>query len=216
MIIYVRGGGELGDDWLLKSSEAETSFKDLISGVEYLKTKTYKNVIDSNKIAFLGISHGGVAGAVVVNKRRDLFSAVIFQNANFDLIHDLPVKGYIWAKQYGNLHKKADYDHIKKYSPLLHLKPPKTPEDAYPTTLIVASRYDEVVDFSNSLKYVALKRSIAASNEFQNDRPTLLKVINTGGHHYETAQKQEFFDTVFAKLEFLAQAMDLKFDKKYQ
>src|SRR5687768_9750100 len=117
----------------------ETSFNDLIVGVEYLKSKTYKNLIDPNKIAFLGISHGGVAGAVVINKRRDLFRAVILQNANVDLIHDLPTKGRVWAKQYGNLNKKEDYDHIKRYAPLLHITEPKTHADGYPATLIVAS-----------------------------------------------------------------------------
>ncbi|KAJ6636840.1 Prolyl endopeptidase, partial [Pseudolycoriella hygida] len=215
VIIYIRGGGELGDDWLLKSSEMETSFSDLIVGVEYLKSKAYKDLIDARKIAFLGISHGGVAGSVAINKRRDLFRAVIFQNANVDLIHDLPTKGHLWAKQYGNLNKKEDYDNIKRYAPLLHITEPKSPEDAYPITLVVASRYDEVVDFANSLKYVALRRA-HSNKSIQKDKPILLKVINSGGHHYESAEKRELFDTIFAKLEFLAQAMDLKFDTKYQ
>ncbi len=193
----------------------ETSFKDLMVGVEYLKSKTYKNVIDSNKIAFLGISHGGVAGSVAINKRRDLFRAVILQNANVDLIHDLPHKGRVWAKQYGSLKNKADYDNIKRYAPLLHIKEPNSEADAYPTTLIVASRFDAVVDFSNSLKYVALRRALG-SNEFQKDKPILLKVINSGGHHYESADKSDLIDTIFSKLQFLAQAMDLKLDETYQ
>ncbi|KAG4075049.1 hypothetical protein HA402_008114 [Bradysia odoriphaga] len=216
VIIYIRGGGELGDDWRLKASEAETSFNDLIAGVNYLKSKTYKNVIDPNKIAFLGISHGGVTGAVAINKRRDLFRAVILQNANVDLIHDLPLKGRHWAKQYGDLKIKEDYEHIKRYAPLLHINEPKDCTEAYPTTLVVASRFDEIVNFANSLKYVALRRTIAAKNEFQNDKPVLLKVINTGGHAYESAEKREFFDVVISKLRFLAQAMDLKLDAIYQ
>lgn len=193
----------------------ETSFNDLIVGVEYLKSKTYKNVIDSNKIAFYGISHGGVAGSVVINKRRDLFRAVILQNANVDLINDLPHKGHIWAKQYGNLKNKEDYNHIKRYAPLLNIKRPNTYADAYPTTLIVASRFDAVVDFSNSLKYVALRRACGC-NEFQKAKPILLKVINSGGHHYESADKNELIDTIFAKLQFLAQVMNLKLDEMYR
>lgn len=215
VIIYIRGGGELGDDWTLKSSEMETSFNDLIVGVDYLKSKTYKNVIDSNKIAFLGISHGGVAGSVAINKRRDLFRAVILQNANVDLINDLPHKGHIWAKQYGNLKNKEDYDNIKRYAPLLHINEPSTVAQAYPTTLIVASRFDAVVDFSNSLKYVALRRAYGC-NEFQKDKPILLKVINSGGHQYESADKLDLIDTIFAKLQFLAEAMDLKLDDIYR
>lgn len=217
VIVYIRGGGELGDDWLLKSSEAETSFNDLIAGVEYLKSKAYENLIDSSRIAFFGISHGGTAGAVTINKRKDLFRAVILQNANVDLIHDLPLKGRLWAKQYGDLKIKEDYDHIKRYAPLLHITQPETPADNYPTTLIVASRYDEVVDFANSLKYVALRRTItAAHDEVDQNRPTLLKVINSGGHYYESAEKIEFFNVIFSKLQFLAEAMDLKVDKIYQ
>lgn len=129
------------------------------------------------------------------------------------MINDLPLKGRLWAKQYGNLNKKEDYEHIKQYAPLLHIKQPMARENAYPTTLLVASRNDDVVYFENSLKYLAMKRAISASNQFQEDRPTLLKVVNSGGHHYESADKREFFDTVFTKLQFLAQAMDLKIDK---
>ncbi|KAJ6630497.1 Prolyl endopeptidase, partial [Pseudolycoriella hygida] len=198
VIIYIRGGGELGDDWLLKSSEAQTSFNDLISGVEYLKRASFE-LVDSNKIAFHGISHGGCAGAVVINKRRDLFRSVILQNANIDLINDLPSKGRLWAKQYGDLTKKEDYENIKKYAPLLHIEEATKTEDAYPTTLIVASLNDNIVSIVNSLKYIIL-----------------IKVINTGGHYYETAEEREFMDTVFVKLQFLAQAMDLKFDEKYK
>lgn len=216
VIIYIRGGGELGDDWLLKPSEAETSFDDLMAGVEYLKRAAFKDVLDSSKIAFHGASHGGVAGAVAINKRRELFRAVILQNANFDLINDLPTKGRIWAKQYGDLKKKEDYENIRRYAPLLHIEEANAREDAYPSTLIVASRNDNIVSIANSLKYVAMRRAISVCNEFQKDKPTLLKVVNSGGHHYESAEKNEFFDTVFAKLQFLAQAMDLRFDKKYQ
>lgn len=216
VIIYIRGGGELGDDWLLKSTEAETSFNDLVVGVEYLKRNAFKDVVDSSKIAFYGASHGGLAGAVAINKRRNLFRAVILQNANLDLIRDLPNKGRIWAKQYGTLNKKEDYENIKRYAPLLHIEEPITHEDAYPTTLLVASRNDNIVSMANSLKYLAKRREIFACNEFHKDKPILLRVINSGGHHYESAEKHEFINTVFVKLQFLAHAMDLKFDEKYR
>lgn len=215
VIIYIRGGGELGDDWLLESSEAETSFRDLIAGVEYLKRAAFQNIIDSSKIAFHGTSHGGLAGAVVINKKRDLFRAVIIQNANMDLINDLPSKGRIWAKQYGDLNKKEDYKNIKKYAPLLHIKEPKTDEDSYPSTLIIASKNDEIVSITNSLKYLAHRRLISVYNELHKDNPTLLKVIYSGGHHYETAAKDEYIDTVFVELKFLAETMQMKFDQKY-
>lgn len=216
VFIHVRGGGELGDGWLLKPTEVEKSFDDLVAGVEYLKGKSYGNIIDSNKIAFFGASHGGLVGAVAMNMKRDLFRTVIVLNANMDLVNDLPHKGRIWAKQYGNLSNKSDFECIKRYAPLLHIQQPTKSDDSYPTTLVVASRNDEVVSIANSIKYLAHRREKAENNDFQKDKPTLLKVINNGGHHYETAKKMEIIDAVFVKLQFLAESMELKFDKLYR
>ncbi|XP_031638770.1 prolyl endopeptidase-like [Contarinia nasturtii] len=187
VVFHIRGGGDLGDDWLLKPWEAEKSFDDLIAGVEHLKGRKYANIIDANKIAYYGVSHGGLTGAVVMNRKRNLFRSVIIQNANLDLINDLPCKGCIWAKQY----------------------------ELYPVTLVVASKNDETVAMENSLKYVALRREMDGNNVFQTDKPTLLKTIHSGGHHYETAEKSEFIDTVFVELKFIAESMELQFDRKY-
>lgn len=199
----------------MKPTEAEKSFGDLIAGVEFLKGKAYNNIIDSNKCAFFGASHGALAGAVVVNRRRNLFRTVILQNGNMDLINDLPSKGRIWAKQYGFLSNKTDFDCMKRYAPLLHIQKPTNSDETYPTTLIVASKNDETVSIANSLKYLAHRREISADNKFQRDKFTLMKVINSGGHHYETATKLEIIDTVFVKLQFLAETMEMQFDKKY-
>lgn len=216
VFIHIRGGGELGDKWLLKSTEIERSFNDLIAGVEHLKGEIYANIIDSTKIGFFGASHGGLVGAVAINIKQNLFRAAILLNGNMDLMTDLPHKGRIWAKQYGNLSNKDDFDCIHRYAPLLHIQQPTKSDESYPATLIVASRNDEVVSITNSMKYLAHRREKADNNDYQKDKPTLLKVINNGGHHYETAKKQEIIDAVFVKLQFLAESMETKFDNFYR
>lgn len=216
VFLHIRGGGELGDKWHLKPYEADISFADLIAGVEYLKGETYADVIDATKIAFYGTSHGGLVGAVAMNKRQDLFRSAVLLNGNMDIITDLPHKGRNWAKQYGNLSNKDDFDCISRYAPLLHIQESTNSDEAYPTTLLVASRNDEAVSITNSLKYLAHRRAQADQNVFQKDKPTFLKVLNSGGHNYRTAAKSEYIDTVFAKLKFLAEAMELKVDKKYE
>lgn len=216
VFIHIRGGGELGDGWQLKPCDAEKSFVDLIFGVEYLKINPYAHNIDPHKIAFFGSSHGGLLGAVAINMKRDLFRAVTLLNGNMDLIVDLPHKGRIWAEQYGNLSNIEDFECIKKYAPLLHIQEPTNVEESYPTTLIVASRNDEAVPITNSLKYLAHRREKAEHNEFQRSKPTLMKLISSGGHNYRTAAKSEYMDTVFVKLKFLAEAMELKVNSKYE
>lgn len=216
VILHVRGGGELGDNWLLKSSEAEKSFKDFTTGVEYLKGISYSNIIDSNKIAFYGVSHGALTGAVAMNMKQDLFRAAVLQNGNMDLINDLPLKGRTWAQRYGHLNNKDDFKCIKQYAPLLHIQQSKKLEDSYPITLIVASKKDEEIPFTNSLKYLAHRREKGGNKELQRLKPILLKVINSGGHNYRSATKVEYIETVFIKLRFLAEAMQLKVDKKYE
>lgn len=188
----------------------------MIAGVEYLKGGTYSNVIDSNKIAFYGASHGGLTGAVVMNMKPDLFQAVVLQNANVDLINILPQKGRSWIKQYGDITIKEDFQYLKKYTPLLHVHRPSKPEESYPITLVVVSKKDEEVPFTSSLKYLAHRRAKAEDNHFQKNKPILLKIINSGGHNYRTASKTEYIETVFVKLKFLAEAMQMKVDKKYQ
>ncbi|XP_055307556.1 prolyl endopeptidase-like [Sitodiplosis mosellana] len=213
VFIHIRGGGELGDVWSLKSSQIEISFNDLIAGVEYLKGESYTDTIDSNKIAYHGTSHGGLVGAVVMNLRPNLFTAVTLLNGYFDLIIDLLDGDRL--NQYGNINKKRNFDVIKKYAPLLHIQYP-TRSESYPTTLIVASKKDDVVPMSNSLKYLAHRRENAKKTQAQREKPTLFKVINSGGHNYRTAIRRDFIDAVFVKLKFLAEAMELRCDKVYQ
>lgn len=181
-----------------------------------MKGESYTGMIDSNRIAFYGASHGGLAGSVVINIKPDLFRAVILQNGNMDLINDLPHKGRIWAKQYGHLNNKEDFECIKRYAPLLHIHDPATSDESYPTTLLVASKNDETVSITNSLKYLAHRREISTYNDFQKNKPSLLKVINSGGHNYRTATRTQFIEAVFVKLQFLAEAMEMKCTEKYK
>lgn len=183
--------------------------------MEHLKRKRKYNFIDKNKIAFHGASHGGLLGSVVVNRRPDLFKALTIQNANLDLINDLPMKGYIWESQYGDLRKLEYYNYIKRYAPLLYIRKPAKLEESYPPTLIVATREDPTVAKENSLKYLAHRREKALNTGSPTDKIVLLKLMRSGGHHYETAEKREYIDTVFVELQFLAESMNLRFDQKY-
>lgn len=214
VFIHIRGGGELGDVWSLKSLEIQTSFKDLISGIWYLKGESYSKIIDSNKIAFYGTSHGGLVGAAITNISPNLLKAITILNGYFDLINDLLTGDRL--NQYGDINIKDNFKYIKRYAPLLHLYNPTKSEESYPTTLIVASKKDEEVPFEQSLKYLAHRRKVSVDNEFQKNKPTLLKIINSGGHNYRTAIIRDYIDAVFVKLQFLAEAMQLKFDDKYQ
>lgn len=214
VFIHIRGGGELGDIWSLKSLEIQTSFKDLISGIWYLKGESYSKIIDSTKIAFHGTSHGGLVGAAITNISPNLLRAVTILNGYFDLINDLLTGDRL--NQYGDINIKDNFLYIKRYAPLLHLYNPTKCEESYPTTLIVASKKDEEVPFEQSLKYLAHRREVSVDNEFQRDKPTLLKIINSGGHNYRTAIIRDYVDAVFVKLQFLAEAMQLTFDEKYQ
>lgn len=214
VFIHIRGGGELGDVWSLNSLEIQTSFKDLISGIWYLKGESYSNIIDSTKIAFHGTSHGGLVGAAITNISPNLLKAITILNGYFDLINDLLTGDRL--NQYGDINKIDNFKYIKRYAPLLHLYNPTKSEESYPTTLIVASKKDEEVPFEQSLKYLAHRREVSVNNEFQRDKPTLLKIINSGGHNYRTAVIRDYIDAVFVKLQFLAEAMELKFDEKYQ
>lgn len=212
--MHIRGGGELGDVWSLNSLQIQTSFKDLISGIWHLKGETYKNTIDSNKMAFHGVSHGGMVGAAITNISPNLLRAITLLNGYFDLISDLLTGDRL--NQYGDINKKDNFKYIKAYAPLLHIYNPLKSDESYPTTLIVASKNDKEVPYEQSLKYLAHRREVSVNNEFQREKPTLLKIVKSGGHNIRTANIRDYIDAVFVKLQFLSEAMQLKFDEKYQ
>ena len=68
---------------------------------------------------------------------------------------------------------------------------------------------------TNSLKYLAHRREAAKNTQYQIEKPVLMKIIHSGGHNYRTAAKTEYIDTVFVKLKFFTEAMELKMDQKY-
>jgi prolyl oligopeptidase len=183
---YIRGGGELGEEWHQDGSGINKSntFNDFISVAKYLVENKYTN---SSKLAIKGGSHGGLVAAVAYTKQPKLFKAAICSAAPFDIVGLLADKNSKFQfNEYGDLSNVNELDSLIKYNPYYSL------EDSvnYPSLFVYAPQKDERVPFANQAKFVA-----ALQNRKSQKKPILLYLEKDAGHFgavntYEDAMKK--------------------------
>lgn len=176
--IYVytvlRGGGEYGEAWHLAGTKMQKQnvFDDFISAAQWLITNKYT---DSEHLAIMGGSNGGLLVGACETQRPDLFKVCIPQVGVMDMLryHKFTI-GWNWAPDYGTSEdSKEMFDYLKGYSPLHNLKPGVS----YPATLVTTADHDDRVVPAHSFKFAAtLQRDQAGS------APVLIRIDSKAGH----------------------------------
>ena len=119
-IAHIRGGGELGKPWhdAGRMRNKVNTFTDFITVAEHLVAT---GVTGSDRLVIEGGSAGGLLMGAVVNRRPDLFHAVVSHvpfvdvlNTMLDSSLPLTVGEY---EEWGNPNDEADYRHIRSYCP---------------------------------------------------------------------------------------------------
>lgn len=148
---YVRGGGELGEDWHKAATKAgkQKTFDDAIACAEFLIKQGWTSPA---RLAISGSSNGGLTVAAVILQRPELFGAAIAANGLFDMLsYEDSTIGWGWVGEYGTISRKSDYQALKKYSPYQSIRA----NQAYPPLLLCVSEWDDRVPPWHSYKFAA-------------------------------------------------------------
>jgi len=189
-IAYIRGGGELGEEWreqgrmMLKMN----TFHDFIDSAEYLVEHKFTS---SDRLVIQGGSAGGLLMGGVANMRPDLFKAVVAQVPFVDVLNTmldatLPLTTSEYT-EWGNPNERAAFEYMLKYSPYDNVKPQR-----YPAMLVQVSLNDSQVPYWEGAKLVAKIRASSAGGN-----PVLLKTNLGAGHGGASGRYDALRETAF-------------------
>ena len=174
-IAHIRGGGDLGHSWYEagKMARKDTTFSDFIACAEALVASGRTTPA---QLAIEGGSAGGLLMGVVVNRRPELFRAVIAEVPFVDVISTmldeslpLTVGEFI---EWGNPKLPEQYAWMRAYSPYDNLT-----SGAFPAMLVRTGLNDSQVAYWEPAKYVARLRTLKTDAN-----PLLLKINLEVGH----------------------------------
>ncbi|MCC6342742.1 MAG: S9 family peptidase [Bryobacterales bacterium] len=174
-IAHIRGGEDLGKRWhddgkLLKKWN---TFDDFIAAAEFLIAAKYAS---PRKLAITGGSAGGMLMGVVINRKPELFRAVIAKVPFVDVLNtatdpSLPLT-VIEYDEWGNSNQRDFWEYIRGYSPYDNVS-----RQAYPNMLVTAGLNDPRVSYWEPAKWVAKLRALKTDHNL-----LLLKTNMDAGH----------------------------------
>ncbi len=171
--VNLRGGGEYGEKWHKAGmfEKKQNVFDDFIAAAEYLVSEKYTN---SQKLAIMGGSNGGLLVGAVMTQRPELFRVAIPEVGVMDMLryHKFTV-GWGWAAEFGNPDSIKHFKNIIKYSPYHNLKEGM----AYPATLITTGDHDDRVVPAHSFKFAARLQEY-----YKGTNPVLIRIETNAGH----------------------------------
>ena len=173
-VANLRGGGEYGEAWHDAGTKLhkQNVFDDCISAAEYLVEKKYT---DTNHLALMGGSNGGLLVGAVVNQRPDLFRVAIPQVGVMDMLrYNKFTIGWSWAGDYGTSSDSEEmFNSLYGYSPYHNIKK----GGHYPAILALTADHDDRVVPAHTFKYMARMQEY---NDGKN--PTLVRIETKAGH----------------------------------
>ncbi len=202
---YIRGGGELGEDWREQGRMMKklNTFYDFIDSADYLVKQKYTS---KDRLVIQGGSAGGLLMGAVVNMRPDLFKAAVAQvpfvdvmNTMLDASLPLTTSEYI---EWGNPNKKTEFDYMMKYSPYDNIAAKN-----YPTLLVQVSLNDSQVPYWEGAKFAAKLRATKTDKN-----PLLLKTNMGAGHGGSSGRYDALREAAFT-FAFMLWQMGLTDDK---
>ncbi|HKJ43018.1 MAG TPA: prolyl oligopeptidase family serine peptidase [Sunxiuqinia sp.] len=170
----IRGGGEYGEEWHEAGTKLKKQnvFDDFIGAAQYLINQKYTN---SNKLAVMGGSNGGLLVGAVINQRPDLFKVALPAVGVMDMLrYQKFTIGWAWAGDYGtSADSKKMFDYLYHYSPYHNIKNGVD----YPAVLVTTADHDDRVVPAHSFKYIARMQAYDTG-----ELPKLIRIDIKAGH----------------------------------
>jgi oligopeptidase B len=189
-VAYVRGGGELGEEWREQGRMMRkmTSFTDFVDCADALVRLKYTS---PDRLIIQGGSAGGLLVGAAANMRPDLFKAVVAQVPFLDVVNtmldpSLPLTTGEYL-EWGNPADPAVREYMLRYSPYENIR-----AQAYPAILVHVSLNDSQVPFWEGAKFVARLRDLKTDQN-----PALLKTNLGAGHGGASGRYDALRETAF-------------------
>lgn len=192
--VCTRGGGEYGDNWHTSGTRArkENVFADFVAAAEYLQAHGFTS---PDRLCLSGKDHGGLAVAVLANRRPDLFSVAIPRYAMLDMLRfQLYAGGWNWRYEFGTSRDSREkFNYLIKYSPVQCIH---NSQDSihYPAILAITGDHDETVIPCHTYKYIATLQAAQTGPE-----PKLAYIIPNVGHNYmRTSEEIDEYAAIYS------------------
>jgi len=196
----LRGGGEYGEKWHKAGMlfNKQNTFDDFIYAAEWLIKNKYT---DSQHLAAMGGSNGGLLAGAVLTQRPDLYKAIVVGVPLLDMIryHKFLI-ARLWIPEYGSSEDKNQMEYILKYSPYQNVNATK-----YPAVLLTTATSDSRVAPLHARKMAAL---LQAKNRA--DTPILIRIEHKAGHS-KGKPKWKIVDGLTDRYSFLMWQTGMKF-----
>jgi prolyl oligopeptidase len=186
VVANIRGGGEFGEEWHKAGNltKKQNVFDDFAAAAQYLIDKKYTN---SNKLALLGGSNGGLLMGALITQKPDLMRAVVSAVGIYDMLRvELAPNGAFNVTEFGTVKDPEQFKALYAYSPYHHVND----GTKYPAVLMLTGANDGRVAPYHSRKMTA---RLQAANK--SDYPILLRTTSSAGHGIGTALSERIKQT---------------------
>jgi prolyl oligopeptidase len=172
-VANLRGGGEYGRAWHEGGwrGNKQNVFDDFCACARWLASSGWSS---RDRIAIMGQSGGGLLVGACLTQHPELFGAAVGHVGVYDMLrfHKFTV-GSAYTFEVGSPDDPAEYQWLRGYSPLHHVRP----GTRYPATLLLTGDHDDRVVPGHSFKFAAALQAAQASEE-----PILIRVDTAAGH----------------------------------
>ena len=146
----VRGGAERGQRWHVTGVQRERTYEDMLAVADDL---IRRKVTRPKRIGVMGQSAGGLLAAIVINRRPDLFGAVVLRvplldQFRMDLAMGVPGSSYA---EFGSPQDPVGLAFLQRTSPFQNLQR----RSDFPAPLIITAGNDQNVFPAQARRYAA-------------------------------------------------------------